>query len=407
MADYSISLTIILVLMAISGLIAWKIHFSIAPILIIVGMVSSFFTPQLHLQPALPIINFLGQMGVLFLLFYMGLEFSINRLIKAGKNIFQSGIIYFLINIPLALAVTYLAGFSGKEILIAIGIITISSSSIVAKVLVELHRTANRETEQILGLMIFQDLFVAIYLAILSSIVLSSQPQWSIVLIDTSLAMLFFFGVIIVGRKFSSYLDKFLNIPSDEVFLLTIVAFITLMALASEEMNIAEAIGAMLLGLILAETSHRPRIEHLAAPFRDFFGAAFFFSFGMSIDILSLNKAIIPALAAVFLTIAGNLLAGILISKKGGHSLRMGFNIGLTITSRGEFSIIMADTAKAAGLLFPLQPFAALYVLILSVLGPVLTRYSKQIYALYRRIRGHKSSQDHLPKKKGLPQEYR
>jgi CPA2 family monovalent cation:H+ antiporter-2 len=148
----------------------------------------------------------------------------------------------------------------------------------------------------------------------------------------------------------------------------------------SETIHVAEAIGALLVGLVLAETEHRQRIESLILPFRDFFGAIFFFSFGLTINPLELGGAVLPALAAVVVTIIGNLSAGILAGRTAGLSPRASTNIGLTIVSRGEFSIIMANLALAGGLLSILQPFAALYVLILAILGPLLTKEARAIY---------------------------
>jgi CPA2 family monovalent cation:H+ antiporter-2 len=150
----------------------------------------------------------------------------------------------------------------------------------------------------------------------------------------------------------------------------------------SETLHVAEAIGALLLGLVLAETEHMKRIEHLILPFRDFFGAIFFFSFGLTIDPLSLGGAVWLSVGAVVVTLIGNYLAGMLAGRNAGLSPKASSNIGLTIVSRGEFSIIMANLAKAGGLLSIIQPFAALYVLILAILGPLLTKESKTVYKL-------------------------
>jgi CPA2 family monovalent cation:H+ antiporter-2 len=122
------------------------------------------------------------------------------------------------------------------------------------------------------------------------------------------------------------------------------------------------------------------RIEHLIIPFRDFFGALFFFHFGLSIDPSALGGAVWLALAAVVLTILGNFIAGMLAGRTAGLSPRASSNIGLTIISRGEFSIVMANLGRAGELLPVLQPFAALYVLILAILGPFLSMQSRPIY---------------------------
>lgn len=182
--------------------------------------------------------------------------------------------------------------------------------------------------------------------------------------------MLLFF---IVARKATPLLNKLLNISSDEIFIIVVFASLFFIAGFSETIHVAEAIGALLLGLVFSETEHSDRIEHLVVPFRDFFGAIFF-SFGLSIDPFSLGGAIWLTLGAVLLTIIGNFVAGMIAGRQAGLSHKASTNIGLTIVSRGEFSIIMANIGIAGGLMSVLKPFSALYVLILSILGPLLTK---------------------------------
>jgi CPA2 family monovalent cation:H+ antiporter-2 len=277
-------------------------------------------------------------------------------------------------------------GWPLKEILIAAGITAISSSAIVAKVLVDLKRTANPETEMILGIIMFEDMFLAIYLTVVSGLVLSGASSLSSVVASGGIALGFMLLFLILGRKAVPWLNRSLNITSPEVFLLVVSAALLLISGLAETIHVAEAIGALLVGLVLAETDHRERIEHLILPLRDFFGAVFFFSFGLRIDPLALGGAVWPTLGAVWLTLIGNFVAGMLAGRSVGLSAKASANIGLTIISRGEFSIIVANLAKAGGLLSVLQPFAALYVLILSVLGPLLTRESKLVYRTLNRV---------------------
>lgn len=380
-----------LALIALAGFLSVKLKFSIVPFYILVGMVVGPHAPDIGLfdlrfiQSA-PLIEFMGRVGVLFLLFYLGLEFSVGRLIKAGRSIAVGGTIYIVINFTLGLLFGWVAGFPLKEILIIAGITTISSSAIVAKVLVDLKRTANRETEMILGIIMFEDIFLAVYISIVSGLVLSGATSLMGVLSSALIALGYMLLLIIVGRKLVPFLNRALNIKSNEVFMITVFAALFLIAGFSETIHVAEAIGALLVGLILAETQHMKRIEHMILPFRDFFGAMFFFSFGLTIDPLSLGGAVWLSIGAVIVTIIGNVAAGMLAGKSAGLNAKASTNIGLTIVSRGEFSIIMANLGKAGALMEILQPFAALYVLILAILGPLLTKESKKIYGLLSKI---------------------
>jgi len=375
------------VLIAVAGILSAKLKFSVIPFYILIGMAVGPHAPKIgvfdfRFIESAPFIEFLGRLGVLFLLFYLGLEFSVGRLIKSGKSIAVGGSIYIAINFTLGLLFAYFAGLPFKETLVVAGITTISSSAIVAKVLVDLKRTANSETEMILGIIMFEDVFLAVYISILSGLVLSGSTSFAGVAISALIALGFMLAVLIIGRKAVPLLNKVLDIRSNELFLLVIFGGLMVVAGFSETIHVAEAIGALLVGLVLAETEHMKRIEHLILPFRDFFGAMFFFSFGLTIDPTTLGGAVWLSLGAVVVTLIGNFVAGMLAGKSAGLSKKASVNIGLTIVSRGEFSIVMANLGKAGSLLPLLQPFAALYVLILAILGPLLTKESKTIYKL-------------------------
>ncbi|XOK59561.1 cation:proton antiporter [Paenibacillus elgii] len=377
-------------LIAAAGWLSTKLRFSVVPFYILIGMAVGPHAPKFgafdfRFIDSAPLIEFMGRLGVLFLLFYLGLEFSVGRLIKSGRSIAVGGTIYIAINFTLGLLFGWLSGFPLNETLVIAGITTISSSAIVAKVLVDLKRTANAETEMILGIIMFEDVFLAVYISILSGLLLSGATSVGGIVLSALLSLGFMLVFLIAGRKAVPWLNRFLNIRSNEVFLLFVFGFLTVVAGFSETIHVAEAIGALLVGLVLAETEHRHRIEKLILPFRDFFGALFFFSFGLTIDPLTLGGAVWLSLGAVLLTLIGNYVAGMLAGRSAGLSPKASSNIGLTIVSRGEFSIIMANLGKAGGLLTVLQPFAALYVLILAILGPLLTKESKLVYGMLNR----------------------
>ena len=365
-----------LALVAAAALLSARLHISNVPLLILIGMAVGPHAPKFWIFDfrfieSAPLIAFMGRIGVLFLLFYLGLEFSVSRLIKSGRSIAIGGTIYIALNFAAGFAYALLIGFPMREVLVVTGITTISSSAIVAKVLFDLRRTANIETEMILGIIMFEDVFLAVYLSLVSGIVLSGATSIGGILLSAGLSLGFIGGLIVVGRLATPLLNRAFRISSNEVFLLVVFACLFLLAGFGDTIHVAEAIGALLIGLVLSETEHGHRIERLILPFRDFFGAFFFFGFGLTIDPLTLGGAIWIAIGAALVTLIGNLAAGILAGKSAGLTSKASLNIGLTIVSRGEFSIIMADLAKAANLLPAVQPFAALYVLILAVFGPL------------------------------------
>lgn len=380
-----------LLLVALAAIIAGRLKFSIIPFLIIVGMLVGPHAPHfgvidLRFIESAEIIEFMGRIGVLFLLFYLGLEFSVGKLIKSGRSIVTGGTIYILINFSLGLLYGFLNNFEVLEVFIVAGVITISSSAIVAKVLVDLRRTGNSETELILGIIMFEDIFLAVYLSVISGLVLGDATSLGGTLLSIGTALGYMLLFFIIARKATPLLNKLLDISSNEIFIIVIFASLFFVAGFSETIHVAEAIGALLLGLVFSETEHSHRIEQLVIPFRDFFGAIFFFSFGLTIDPFELGGAVWFTLGAVIITILGNFIAGMIAGRRAGLSHKASSNIGLTIVSRGEFSIIVANLGIAGGLLPMLKPFSALYVLILAILGPLLTKESSKIFHFLNKI---------------------
>ncbi|GGH47101.1 cation:proton antiporter [Paenibacillus silvae] len=379
-------------LITLTGLISARLRFSVIPFYILIGMAVGPHAPQfgivdLRFIESSSFIEFMGRLGILFLLFYLGLEFSVSRLLKSGKAILTGGIFYVGLNFVSGLLLGWFMDLPLQETMVVCGIMTSSSTAIVAKVLVDLKRTANPETEIIMGMIMFDDLFIAIHISILTGLVLSGATSLGSVLLVSLSALLFIVLFLIIGRKSIKYIDKALNIKSSELFLLAIMTLLFLVAGFSETLHVAEAIGALMIGLVLGESRHVHRIEQQIMPFKDFFGAIFFFSFGLTIEPSTLGGAVGMTLIAVVLTILSNFGAGMIAGKMAGVSTKASLNVGFTLVSRGEFSIIMANIGKAGGLMASIQSFAVLYVLILAVLGPILTKESPKIYARYERIR--------------------
>lgn len=377
-------------LIAFAVLAANKLGLSNIPFLIVIGMIVGPHAPQFgafdfRFIETGSLISFMGRVGVLFLLFYLGLESNLTRLIKSGRSILVGGSIYVGINFIAGLTYAYLTGFQLREMLVTAGVMTISSSAIVAKILFDYRRTANEETGLILGITMFEDVFLAVYLSLISGVVLSGANSFAGVASSGGIALAFIVGLVVVGRWATPLLNRLFRISSNEIFIVVVFACLFLLAGLGETIHVAESIGALLLGLILGETEHSERMEKLVVPFRDFFGAIFFFGFGLSIDPFALGGAAHLAVGAVIISIIGVTLAGLIVGKRAGLSPVGALNTGFTLLARGEFSIIIVNLALAGGLSTILQPFAALYVLILASVAPLLAKESERIYQLLSR----------------------
>lgn len=374
-------------LVAVVGLLANRLRFSVIPFFILIGMVLGQHAPQfghvdLTFTESKPFIDFMGRLGVLFLLFYLGLEFSVGRLIKSGKTIVTGGTIYVILNFISGLFVGWLMDLPFKEVMVLCGVMTSSSTVIVAKVLTDLKRTANPETELIMGMIMFDDLFIAIHISFLSGLILAGGTSvWSI--LGTSLLALgFILAFLLLGRKLVPAIDKLLHEKSSELFILIVFSLLFIIAGFSETIHVAEAIGALMAGLVFADSKYIKKIEAMIWPFRDFFGAMFFFSFGLSIDMYALGGAVGWATLAAVVTIICNLASGYFATRLAKVKAKASFDIGFTLSARGEFSIIMANIGKAGALLPVIQSFVVVYVLILSIVAPLLTKESRNIWKL-------------------------
>jgi len=372
-------------LVALVGLISDKLRFSVIPFFILIGMALGEHAPQfgnidLTFTESKPFIDFMGRLGVLFLLFYLGLEFSVGRLIKSGKSIVTGGTVYVVLNFLSGLLIGWLMGLPFKEIMVLCGMMTSSSTAIVAKVLTDLKRTANPETEVIMGMIMFDDLFIAMHISFLSGLILTGSSSFWSVAGTSLLALGFILTFLVLGRKLVPAIDRVLQDKTSELFILVIFALLFIVAGFSETIHVAEAIGALMAGLVLADSQYIKRIEQMVLPYKDFFGAMFFFSFGLSIDPTSLSGAVMWAAIAAFVTILCNVASGYFASRFSGLKKRNSVDIGFTLAARGEFSIIMANIGKAGKLLPVIQSFVVVYVLILSIVAPLLTKESRKIW---------------------------
>jgi len=373
-------------------LVARRFRFSSIPLLILFGILLGPHAPHgawfdFRLVEDSETVEVLSRFGILLLLFYLGLEFSASRVIERKKTILKGGSIYVALNFVRGLALGWVFFHSWPETLVVAGITTVSSSAIVTKLLVDLKRTANPETELILGIMVFEDAFMAAYLSILSGYLLAQGTSVWIGLIAGLITITFILTILLLGRFMTPVLDSWLVFRSGEPLIMVVFALLLAMACFAERLGVTEAVGALLLGLVLAETSHARRIIQMVTPLRDLFGAIFFFSFGMGIDYHQFGPVVSLALIAAAATVGGNLLAGLISALICGYRGKAATNVACSLIARGEFAVITAGLAGAAGTAKHLPPLAALYVLLLAVVSPVMAKRSRWIYLALEKVR--------------------
>jgi monovalent cation:H+ antiporter-2, CPA2 family len=313
-----------------------------------------------------------AQIGVLLLLFMLGLEYSGEELKANLRAVLPAGAVDLVLNFTPGLFTGLVSGWKPLPSVLLGGITYISSSAVIAKVLQELKRRDNPETPLVLSVLVLEDLAMAIYLPVIGVLLLGGGLakiafSVSIALTAVSLALV---AAVRYGRK----LSQFAAHESDEIILLTIFGAVLLIAGIAQHFQVSAAIGAFLVGIALsgptAEQSHR-----LLGPLRDLFAATFFFFFGLEIDPATLVPALPLAAGLGIVTGATKVLTGYWAARRRGVDRRGCLRAGVELIPRGEFSIVIAGLGVA---IEPrLGPVSAAYVLLLALTGPVLARLAK------------------------------
>lgn len=354
------------------------------PIYMIVGLLASpntHFFP-LDFEPA--DVQLVAVFGLIFLLFNLGLEFDQDEFFGNARSLLLSGGTRILINFAVGFGFGMLVGWGAREALIIAGMTATSSSAIITKLLIELRRLANRETPTILGIAVMEDVFVAIYLAIVGVVLGGQTDPWQIVF-ELAVSFVFLVAMFVLARWGGRVLSRVIQTRDDELFTILFFALAVTFGGIGELLGVSDAIGAFLIGLVLGATRFRTRIEQAAIPLRDVFGAFFFVNFGLSLDVSSFGSVVWPVVGAVVLTLVVNQAGGQLIAWLSKLTAAEGLNVAAMLQNRGEFALILATLATSAGLDPRLTPFAGLYVLIMAVVGPVLATNSERMGVLFRR----------------------
>ncbi len=380
-------LAITVAVLAALGLVANKFGLSAIPAYVLGGILLGPHTPEtLTLINPSEVTEFVAELGLVFLLFFLGLEFSFDRLMRTGRHIGLGGTIDLAVNglIGLAVGVAFF-GFTFAAFLVAAAVY-VSSSAVAVKGLTDFRRLADDETDVVLGVLLFEDIAVAFMVAIAASGGASpGETTWLVVK-----AVVFIVGSLAASRFLPRLIDRVLDRLPLEFFLLAVFALVVGLAAIAKAMGLSEAIGALMAGVILAETGARAEIEERFFSFRDLFAALFFFVFGLTIDASTFSSVGWFVALAVVLTVFGKLAAGYAAGRVGGFTPRQSLNAGSALVAHGEFTIILAQIGAANVALSlddsaDLVAFAGLYVLITATLGVVFMKESKRIgRALFR-----------------------
>jgi CPA2 family monovalent cation:H+ antiporter-2 len=312
-----------------------------------------------------------AEVGVILLLFMLGLEYTGEELRANLRSGFAAGALDFLLNFPPGLVAGLLLGWGPLAAVLLGGVTWISSSGIIARVLEELHWLNNPETPTTLSVLVLEDLAMAVFLPLVAVLLLGQGVVAGVVSEVVALAAVAV--VLVVALRFGEPLSRLVAHDSDEVILLSTFGLVLVVAGLAQRLQVSAAVGAFLVGVALSGPLVK-QARRLLAPLRDLFAALFFLFFGLEIDPATLPPVLWQAAALAVVTTGTKLLTGWWAARPAGVDTAGGLRAGAALAARGEFSIVMAGLGVNAGLEPQLGPLAAAYVLLLAVLGPILAR---------------------------------
>ena len=345
-------LALILVLGAIATVVFKMLKQPIVLGYIVAGFLAS---PHFSLLPSVAVeanIEFWAQIGIIVLLFSLGLEFSFKKLLDVGGSAIITALIIVLGMMSLGFVVGNFLGYGLVNSIFLGGMISMSSTTIILKALTDLNMRQRRFVPMTFAVLIVEDLFAVVMMVILSSIALNNSVKGgemlgSILKLSFFLIMWFTVGIYIIPTLFK----KYRRYISDEQMLIIAMGLCFAMVLFSIKSGFSAALGAFVMGSILAGTNEAERIEHLISPVKDLFGAVFFISVGMMVNptVMTQHWSVIALLAVV--VIMGMIVFGTFGMLATGQPLKLAMESGFSLTQIGEFSFIIATLGTGLGVL--------------------------------------------------------
>ncbi|MFZ4161190.1 cation:proton antiporter [Streptomyces griseoincarnatus] len=372
-ATMLIELGAIILVLGLLGRLAGRVGFSPIPLYLLVGLAFGH-GGILALQASEEFIAVGAEIGVILLLLMLGLEYSASELVTNLRTQYPSGVVDFVLNaVPGAVAALIL-GWGPVAAVALAGVTWISSSGVIAKVLGDLRRLGNRETPVVLGVLVIEDLAMAVYLPILIAVLAGAG------LAGGSVTLLIALGtvgaVLYLALRHGRLISRAVSSDNAEMLLLVVLGLTLLVAGVAQELQVSAAVGAFLVGIALSGEVAEGA-SNLLTPLRDLFAAVFFVFFGLSTDPSDIPPVLVPALLLAIVTASTKIATGWYAARRAGIKGAGRWRAGGTLVARGEFSIVIAGLA--VGVEPRIGPLATAYVLILVVVGPLTARWTEPL----------------------------
>lgn len=375
-------LALILIVAAATTIIFRKIKQPLVLGYIIVGFLVG---PSLSITPSVADtenIETLAEIGVIFLLFSLGLEFSFKKLVRVGGPASITGLVGIAFITVSGYFVGKLMGWSFMDSLFLGGMLASSSTTIIIKAFDELGVKTKQYAQVVFGILVVEDIVVILLMVLLSTIALTNQFEGTEMLFTVA-KLLFFLLLWFIAGIFllPSFLKKAKKLLDDETLLILAIGLCLGMVIIARQSGFSAELGAFIMGSILAETTKAERIEHLVKPVKNLFGAVFFVSVGMLIDPVAMMEHRWAIFWVTLLILFGRFFSSTLGAILSGQSLKQSIQVGMSLAQIGEFAFIVASLGLTLGVtsnfLFPIAVGASV---ITTFTTPYRIKYSEKIY---------------------------
>jgi monovalent cation:H+ antiporter-2, CPA2 family len=372
------------VIMAIAGVVTVLFHRLKQPVVlgyIVAGVIIGPYTPPFQLIHDEATIQTLGELGVVFLMFSLGLEFSLKKLFKVGVSAFVAAASEIVLMIWIGYEIGRWFGWSSMDSLFLGAMLAISSTTIIVKALSELGLKGEPFAQLIFGILIVEDILAIAMLVLLSAIAQTGSVTAGVAFITLGELALFMtvslvVGILIVPRALN-YVAK---AHSDEMLLVTVLGFCFGFCLLVVKLDYSIALGAFLIGAIMAESRHIHRIEHLIAPVRDMFSAIFFVTIGLLLNPSVLVDYWWPIVVITVAVVVGKIVSCGLGTFLAGRDGRTSMRVGMSVAQIGEFSFIIASLGLSLKVTSSfLYPIAVAVSVLTTLFTPYLIRAADPI----------------------------
>jgi CPA2 family monovalent cation:H+ antiporter-2 len=346
---------------------------------IIAGVIIGPHTPPYALVNQQETIHVLAELGIVFLMFSLGLEFSLRKLRHVGATAFVAALLEIVVMLALGWGIGRLFGWSVMDSLFLGALVSISSTTIIVKALAELGKTKERFAQLVFGILIVEDLLGILMIALLSGIAMTGTLEPLQVLEAGGRLAAFLVVALVLGLLFVPRLLRWVaGFHRDEMLLVTVLALCFGGSLLAVQLGYSIALGAFTIGAVIAESRELGRIEQLTAPIRDMFAAVFFVAIGLLIDPRLLVEHAAPIALITLAVVAGKVLTCTTGTLLAGHDLRTSLLVGMSLAQIGEFSFIIAalgETLRVTSAF--LYPVAVAVSALTTLLTPYLIRWAE------------------------------